>query len=132
MTSFVQQLALKDPTSRLIAQLERLDAMRDRALGRKRAWGQEIYADPDTNAAVKCEELAARLVAEHTSVVCAGVDTITTLDRDEAIAQLRDVLRIWEDRESVSDEQWRASRAPAPVVAIAPRNGVKRRKASAP
>lgn len=127
-STFVQQLAMADPLSRLVATLERLEHMRARAVSRQRAWGSETYADPDTNAAVKCEELAARLMAEHWARTMASVESIGTLDRAQAIAELEAVLAAWKDP-AVSDEQWRASRVgglAAPEVK--PRAGVVRRK----
>ncbi len=117
---------MRDPRERLLATLERLEAMRTRATLRQRAWGSETYADPDTNAAVKCEELAARLIAEYQAQTMASVESIGTLDRAQAITELKAVLAAWEDP-AVSDEQWVASRtAGLSPPEAKPRSGVVR------
>ena len=131
MSSFVDQLHMADPAARLAAALERLEGMHRAAMSRRIGYGAGEHANPDTHGAAKCVEMAQALIAEYHQRCMKGVESIATLDRAAAIAELEAVLAVWKNPD-ISDEQWRAHRAPTPVVAIAPRNGVKRRKASAP
>jgi len=90
------------------------------------------YPDPDTHAVVKLEALAQQLLSEFHAKSLASVETIGTLNRAEAIAELEAVLAVWKD-ESVTDEQWLAARLGGnkePVKARA-KPGVVRRLKSA-
>jgi hypothetical protein len=121
------QLALTDPRDRLTAQLSELDETIKAAKARTRWIQSQPYNDPDGNTVIKCLELGAKLVNDYHARTLSSVESIGTLDRAQAIAELEAVLAVWKDP-AVSDEQWKASRQAAPPVEVKPRAGVVRRK----
>lgn len=126
MSSLNDQIAIADPRDRLAATLMALDETIRQARGRQRTANGERYADPDGNTVIKCLEMGAKLIADYHARALSSVESIGTLDRAQAIAELRAVLAAWEDP-AVSDEQWVASRTQglAPPEAK-PRAGVVR------
>jgi len=126
MGSLAEQLDVIDPRDRLVEQLRALDAAILAAKSRQRSSGREVYADPDSTAVLKALEMGAKLIADYHARALSSVESIGTLDRAQAIAELRAVLAAWEDP-AVSDEQWVASRtAGVATPAVAPRAGVVR------
>jgi hypothetical protein len=127
MSALAQQLAILDPRERLAQTLAELDATIERANKRSRFVQGERYTDPDGATAIKCIELASKLLADYHARTLSSVESIGTLDRAQAIAELEAVLAVWKDP-AVSDEQWKASRQAAQPVEVKPRAGVVRRK----
>jgi hypothetical protein len=101
--------------------------MRAVAEGRQRASGFGLYNDPDMLAILKAEDMATKLLSDYHKSTMSSVESIGTLDRAQAIAELEAVLAVWKDP-AVSDEQWKASRQAAQPVEVKPRAGVVRRK----
>lgn len=124
--TFLQQAALSDPRARLIAALERLDSHMAAAKRRRSRWGGEVGEDPDTHGIAKLEELGKEYLREYWSQTLSSVDSIATLDRQQAIAELKAVLEAWEDP-NVTDGQWLASRRPVETPEVKPRPTVIRR-----
>lgn len=126
MGSLTEQLSVHDPRDRLVEQLRALDATILSAKARQRSSGREVYADPDSTAVLKALEMGAKLIADYHARALSSVESIGTLDRAQAIAELKAVLAAWEDP-AVSDEQWVASRtAGLSPPEAKPRSGVVR------
>jgi len=121
--SFVAQMHESDPRQRLAATLQALDDAIQRANKRSRVANGAVYQDPDGATVIKCIEMAHKLLADYHQRALSNVDSITTLDRAAAIAELEAVLAVWRDP-NVSDEAWRASRQP--VQAVAPARAKRR------
>jgi hypothetical protein len=119
MRTFREMLDVGDSRERLAAMLERLDRLVADASKRMRWSGSSPYPDPDTTAILKAEQLATQLLSDYHARTLTSVESIGTLDRAAAIAELEAVLAVWKDP-SVTDAAWRAARtgaleAPVPV-----------------
>ena len=120
--SVIDRFALHDPRETLLAQLKALDAIIAAARGRQLNGSPH----PDGLTQLKAEARADELIAAYRATALMGADTIATLDRAKAIAELEAVLAVWKDP-SVSDEAWLAARTgKAPAAKRAGRPGVKR------
>jgi hypothetical protein len=106
---FAEILAITDPEARIVAELDRLDAIVEACRTKSRWVSGKLVSDPDSAGMVKAEDLAYRLIAAESER--RGVDRPGSADqtRAEAIAELRATLAVWEDP-TITDEQWAASR----------------------
>ena len=115
--SLAKQLDEHDPKERLRQLLQVLDRQISQC---------ELSNRPDGHAIAACVALGRKLLEEYHARAGAGVETVTTLDRAQAIAELRAVLAVWEDP-AISDEAWLAARTgKAPAPASAGRGVIKR------
>ena len=116
------QLAIRDPLALLTARLTQLDKLIAGAEGRRTSNGEPY---PDTVGAATLVKIGNALVDEYRSKTLAGADSIGTLDRAQAIAELEAVLAVWKDP-SVSDEAWLAARTGKAMAPSTAGRGVRK------
>ena len=108
MLSLVEISRLNDPDARLEHELEHLDELIHIAKHRQRKVRNKSYEDPDGHTVTKAMDLAAKLISD--AAERRGTDIVT--DRAKAlmtqIAELRGVLRAYDD---LPLEQWLEMRA---------------------